>query len=129
MRQREPNCTTAEVLAAFKDAGLGSLQGTAAEILIESVRKVICPRKISGAEWARIIREAHTMGIRTSATIMYGSYESARDQVEHMAIVREIQDETHGFYRVHPDVLYPHQYPALSTGDREGPGQRGEKTS
>src|SRR5208337_4090061 len=68
--------TTAEVLAALRDAGLGSLQGTAAEILIEPVRKVICPRKISGAEWARIIREAHNMGILTSATIMYGSYES-----------------------------------------------------
>ncbi len=89
--------TTAEVLAALRDAGLGSLQGTAAEILIESVRKVICPRKVSGAEWARIIREAHAMGIRTSATIMYGSYESARDQVDHMDIIRQIQDETHGF--------------------------------
>jgi len=89
--------TTAEVLAALRDAGLGSLQGTAAEILIESVRKVICPRKVSGAEWARIIKEAHAMGIRTSATIMYGSYESARDQVDHMAIIRQIQDETHGF--------------------------------
>src|SRR5208337_271171 len=71
---KRSRCTTADVLAAFKDAGLGSLQGTAAEILIESVRKVICPRKVSGAEWARIIKEAHAMGIRTSATIMYGSY-------------------------------------------------------
>jgi FO synthase subunit 2 len=89
--------TTAEVLAFLRDAGLGSLQGTAAEILIESVRKVICPGKVSGAEWARIIKEAHALGIRTSATIMYGSYESARDQVDHMAIIRQIQDETHGF--------------------------------
>ena len=70
---KEKQATTAEVLAALRDAGLGSLQGTAAEILIEPVRKVICPRKVSGAEWVRIIREAHEMGIRTSATIMYGS--------------------------------------------------------
>ncbi|MFA5331965.1 MAG: 5-amino-6-(D-ribitylamino)uracil--L-tyrosine 4-hydroxyphenyl transferase CofH [Methanoregula sp.] len=94
---KRSKCTSAEVLAAFRAAGLGSLQGTAAEILIESVRKVICPRKVSGAEWARIIREAHAMGIRSSATIMYGSYESARDQVDHLEIIRQIQDDTHGF--------------------------------
>jgi 5-amino-6-(D-ribitylamino)uracil---L-tyrosine 4-hydroxyphenyl transferase len=106
--------TTAEVLAALRDAGLGSLQGTAAEILIEPVRKVICPRKISGAEWTRIIREAHNMGILTSATIMYGSYESARDQVDHMAIIREIQDETRGFTEFIP-MSYIHANTPLFT--------------
>jgi 5-amino-6-(D-ribitylamino)uracil---L-tyrosine 4-hydroxyphenyl transferase len=111
---KRSQCTTADVLAAFKDAGMGSLQGTAAEILIESVRKVICPRKVSGAEWERIIREAHAMGIRTSATIMYGSYESARDQVDHMAIVREIQDDTHGFSEFIP-MSYIHTNTPLYT--------------
>jgi FO synthase subunit 2 len=106
--------TTADVLAALRDAGLGSLQGTAAEILIESVRNVICPRKVSGAEWARIIREAHAMGIRTSATIMYGSYESARDQVDHMDIIRQIQDETHGFTEFIP-MSYIHTNTPLFT--------------
>lgn len=114
-------CSTGEVLAALKDAGLGSLQGTAAEILIESVRKVICPRKVSGAEWARIIREAHAMGIRTSATIMYGSYESARDQAEHMAIIRQIQDETHGFTEFIP-MSYIHTNTPLFT---QGLGRAG----
>ena len=106
--------TTAEVLAALRDAGLGSLQGTAAEILIESVRKVICPRKVSGTEWARIIKEAHAMGIRTSSTIMYGSYESARDQVDHMDIIRQIQDETHGFTEFIP-MSYIHTNTPLFT--------------
>jgi FO synthase subunit 2 len=106
--------TTVGVLAALRDSGLGSLQGTAAEILIEPIRKVICPRKVSGQEWARIIREAHKLGIRSSATIMYGSYESARDQVDHLAIVREIQDETHGFTEFIP-MSYIHPNTPLFT--------------
>jgi FO synthase subunit 2 len=85
---------TKEVL---KDEGLGTIQGTAAEILVDSVRQVICPRKVSTADWVRIIREAHVAGLRSTATIMYGSYETARDQAEHLGILRNIQDETHGF--------------------------------
>jgi 5-amino-6-(D-ribitylamino)uracil---L-tyrosine 4-hydroxyphenyl transferase len=90
-------CSTADVLAALKKSGLGTLQGTAAEILVDSVRDVICPRKVPTAEWIRIIKEAHHMGIFSSATIMYGSYETAKDQAEHLGIIRSIQDETHGF--------------------------------
>ncbi|MEI8331498.1 MAG: 5-amino-6-(D-ribitylamino)uracil--L-tyrosine 4-hydroxyphenyl transferase CofH [Methanomicrobiales archaeon] len=86
-----------EVLTRLKKEGLGTIQGTAAEILVDSVRLVICPRKVSTADWVRIIKEAHGMGIRSTATIMYGSYETAADQVEHLGILREIQDETHGF--------------------------------
>ncbi len=71
--------------------------GTAAEILVDSVRKKICAQKISTDEWVRIIREAHTMGIPTTATIMYGHCESVEDQVHHLSILRDIQDETHGF--------------------------------
>lgn len=88
---------TAEVLAWLKAEGLGTIQGTAAEILVDSVRKVICPRKVPTAEWVRIIQEAHRAGLRSTATIMYGSYETARDQAEHLRILRDVQDETHGF--------------------------------
>jgi 5-amino-6-(D-ribitylamino)uracil---L-tyrosine 4-hydroxyphenyl transferase len=91
-----------EVLTRLKAAGLGSLQGTAAEILVDSVRKVICPRKLDTADWVRIIREAHSLGIRSTATIMYGSFETARDQAEHLGILRKIQDETHGFTELVP---------------------------
>ncbi|MGB9175666.1 MAG: 5-amino-6-(D-ribitylamino)uracil--L-tyrosine 4-hydroxyphenyl transferase CofH [Methanoregula sp.] len=88
---------TTEVIARLKEEGLGTIQGTAAEILVDSVRQVICPRKVSTADWVRIIRESHAAGLRSTATIMYGSYETARDQAEHLEILRNIQDETHGF--------------------------------
>jgi FO synthase subunit 2 len=88
---------TTEVIARLKEEGLGTIQGTAAEILVDSVRQVICPRKVSTADWVRIIRETHAAGLRSTATIMYGSYETARDQAEHLCILREIQDETQGF--------------------------------
>jgi 5-amino-6-(D-ribitylamino)uracil---L-tyrosine 4-hydroxyphenyl transferase len=89
--------TTPEVLARLQAEGLGTIQGTAAEILVDSVREVICPRKVPTADWVRIIKEAHGIGLRSTATIMYGSYESAEDQAEHLGILRDIQDETHGF--------------------------------
>jgi len=91
------SCSTGEVLRRLREEGLGTLQGTAAEILVDSIRKVICPRKVSTAGWIRVITEAHRMGIRSTATIMYGSYEDVEDQIEHLAILRNIQDDTHGF--------------------------------
>ena len=91
------HCPTPEVLERLKAGGLGTIQGTAAEILVDSVRDVICPRKVSTADWVRIIKEAHRAGLRSTATIMYGSYETAEHQVEHLGILRDVQDETHGF--------------------------------
>lgn len=99
---------TAEVLRQLRAAGLGTLQGTAAEILVQEVRDVICPRKVSGSEWIRIIKEAHHMGIRSTATIMYGSCDSAKDRVRHLGLLREIQDETGGFTELVP-LTYIHQ--------------------
>jgi 5-amino-6-(D-ribitylamino)uracil---L-tyrosine 4-hydroxyphenyl transferase len=96
------NLSSTEVLTHLKAAGLGSLQGTAAEILVDSVRKVICPRKLNTAEWVRIIKEAHSLGIPSTATIMYGSYETVKDQAEHLGILRSIQDETNGFTELVP---------------------------
>jgi 5-amino-6-(D-ribitylamino)uracil---L-tyrosine 4-hydroxyphenyl transferase len=89
--------STTDVLVRLKEEGLGTIQGTAAEILVDSVREVICPRKVPTADWVRIIKEAHGMGLRSTATIMYGSYESPVDQAEHLGLLRAIQDETHGF--------------------------------
>ena len=94
---KKSGMSTKEVLAAMKGAGLGSMCGTAAEILVDSVRDTICRDKISTEEWVRIIREAHAMGIPTTATIMYGHCENDADRVEHLSILRKIQDETHGF--------------------------------
>jgi len=94
---KKSRMSTHDVLAAMKEAGLGSLCGTAAEILVDDVRKVICPQKVSTEEWVRIIREAHQLGIPSTATIMYGHCESEKDRVQHLAILRKIQDETGGF--------------------------------
>jgi FO synthase subunit 2 len=81
----------------MKDAGLGSMCGTAAEILVDEVRQKICKDKIMTREWIRIITEAHGLGIRSTATIMYGHCETYSDVVEHLSVLREIQDETGGF--------------------------------
>jgi len=94
---RRSGISTKEVLSAMKAAGLASMCGTAAEILVDPVREKICPQKIPTTEWIRIIKEAHNLGIPTTATIMYGHCESDADRARHLAILREIQDETHGF--------------------------------
>ena len=89
--------STKEVLLRMKQAGLNSLCGTAAEILDDHVREVLCPQKIDTATWIRIIREAHGLGIPTTATIMYGAYEGDAARARHLDIIRTIQDETQGF--------------------------------
>ncbi len=86
-----------EVIQALIDGGLGSMQGTAAEILVDEVRDVICPVKVRSSRWAEIIREAHGLGLHSSATIMYGSTESPRDRAVHLDLLRQIQDDTGGF--------------------------------
>ncbi len=94
---KKSGISTKEVLSMMKAAGLSSMCGTAAEILVDAVREKICPQKISTAKWVRIIKEAHGLGIPTTATIMYGHCESDEDRVQHLAVLRAIQDETHGF--------------------------------
>jgi len=94
---RKTGCSTREVLKEFKNAGVGTLCGTAAEILVDDVRHVICPDKISTGEWVRIIKESHECGLKSTATIMYGHCESVEDVVTHLSILRDIQDETGGF--------------------------------
>jgi FO synthase subunit 2 len=94
---KKSRCSTSEVLSAFREAGVKTLCGTAAEILSDPVRKIICPGKIPTAEWVRIIKEAHDLGIKSTATIMYGHCESEADRAEHLSVIRDIQDETRGF--------------------------------
>ncbi|MCX6693693.1 MAG: 5-amino-6-(D-ribitylamino)uracil--L-tyrosine 4-hydroxyphenyl transferase CofH [Methanomicrobiales archaeon] len=89
--------STEDALIAMKGAGLGSLCGTAAEILDDAVRQKICPGKVRTDEWVRIIREAHALGIPSTATIMYGHCEGLAEWAAHLRILRDIQDETGGF--------------------------------
>jgi FO synthase subunit 2 len=94
LRSRTP---LAEYLTLLKAAGLGSLPGTAAEILDDSIRKVISPARISTADWVRVITTAHRLGIPSTATIMYGHVESSWHKAKHLALLRDIQKETGGF--------------------------------
>jgi 7,8-didemethyl-8-hydroxy-5-deazariboflavin synthase CofH subunit len=90
-------CSVEEYLMALKEAGVGSLPGTSAEILNDRVRDLISPGRISTSDWRRVIRTAHTLGIPTTSTIMYGHVETARDCAEHIGLIRELQKETGGF--------------------------------
>jgi FO synthase subunit 2 len=104
--------STTAAIERLRQAGLGTLQGTAAEILVDSVRAVICPRKCDTATWARVIREAHGLGLRSTATIMYGSCETEADRVRHLAVLRDIQDDTGGFTELVP-LSFLHENTAL----------------
>ena len=86
-----------EVLEILKDAGLDSLPGGGAEILSDRVRQIICPKKATAAEWVTTMRTAHSLGIRTNASMMYGHIETVRERFEHLACLRAIQDDTQGF--------------------------------
>jgi FO synthase subunit 2 len=89
-------CSVEEYLALLKEAGVGSLPGTSAEILDPAIRKIIAPGRISVKNWVRVITGAHRAGIPTTSTIMYGHVESDRHRAAHIALLRDIQKDTHG---------------------------------
>jgi len=86
-----------EYLKMLKEAGVGSLPGTAAEILDQSLRDMISPGRISVKDWIRVIKQAHALRIPTTSTIMYGHVETSRHKAEHIDLLRNIQKGTHGF--------------------------------
>ncbi len=86
-----------QYLAALKDAGLGSLPGTSAEILDQEIRDIISPGRITVKQWIEVITTAHDLGIFTTSTIMYGHLETPVHWVKHMNLLRDIQRETGGF--------------------------------
>ncbi len=89
--------TMEECLARLQQAGLASVPGGGAEILVDSVRKTISPNKIGWKKWAWVMEEAHRLGMRTTATMMFGSAEKPVDVIEHLFRIRDIQDRTGGF--------------------------------
>ncbi|MDE2766314.1 MAG: 5-amino-6-(D-ribitylamino)uracil--L-tyrosine 4-hydroxyphenyl transferase CofH [Chloroflexota bacterium] len=89
-------CSIEEYLVALRDAGVGSLPGTSAEVLVQSVRDRIAPGRISVAQWREVITTAHRVGIPTTSTIMFGHVETDRERAEHLAFVRDVQKETGG---------------------------------
>jgi len=86
-----------EYIGMLRQAGLGSIPGTAAEILDDSVREVLSHKKVDVATWVEIISTAHALGVPTTSTIMYGHIESPRQVVNHLNILRSIQKQTNGF--------------------------------
>ncbi len=94
---RRSRLSVPETLTRLRDAGLDSLPGGGAEILVDRVREIIAPKKTKSAEWLGVMREAHRLGMSSTATMMYGHVETLAERVEHMRRIRELQDETRGF--------------------------------
>jgi cyclic dehypoxanthinyl futalosine synthase len=100
-----------DVLARLQAAGLRSLPGAGAEILVERVRKRISARKVKPDEWLGVMREAQRLGMPTTATMMFGSIESPEERIEHLDVLRALQDETHGFTAFIPWYYVPFKTP------------------
>jgi aminodeoxyfutalosine synthase len=96
-----------EVLLAMQEAGLTSLPGGGAEVFSTAVRATIAERKLTGAEWLRVHRVAHELGIPTNCTMLYGHVETAEDRIEHLSMLRSLQDETGGFLTYIPLAYHP----------------------
>ena len=116
--------TIEEFLKRMKEAGVGTLPGTSAEILNQELRDKISPGRISVVDWEKVIKTAHKMGINTTSTMMFGHLETIEDRVKHIVKLRDIQKETGGFTEfvpldfVHSEApMYKHQ---LHEGIKQG---------
>jgi 7,8-didemethyl-8-hydroxy-5-deazariboflavin synthase CofH subunit len=98
-----------EYIAMLKQAGVGSFPGTAAEILDDEVREILSHKKVSVADWVEIITTAHSLGIPTTATLMYGHLEQPHHVINHLDLIREIQKRTGGFTEFVPLRFVPYQ--------------------
>ena len=96
-----------EVLERFREAGLGSLPGGGAEILVDRVRREVSPRKATADRWLSVCRTWHEMGGHGSATMMFGHIETSAERIEHLRRIRELQDETGGFTSFIPWTFQP----------------------
>lgn len=103
--------TVPDVLRLLWDAGLRSIPGGGAEILSDRVKRKISSRKGTSADWLNVMREAHHIGYKTTATMMYGHLETDEDIVEHLDVIRELQDEGHGFTAFIPWSFKPGNTP------------------
>lgn len=99
--------TIEETLGRMKEAGVDSMPGGGAEIFADRVRHIICDHKIDGGEWLETARLAHTIGLRSNATMLYGHVENDEDRVDHMLRLRAVQDETGGFQTFIPLAFHP----------------------
>jgi FO synthase subunit 2 len=119
----------AEYLAELKDAGLGSLPGTSAEILDDRLRKTIAPTRITTSEWLDVISAAHRLGIPTTSTMMFGHVETIEQRMRHMDLLRRVQRETGGFTEFVPLSFVHEEAPLFASSDVAGvrPGPTGDE--
>ncbi len=111
-----------EYLARLRDAGLKTLPGTAAEILHDPVREILCPDKITSQQWLDVHRAAHSVGLRSNVTIMFGAVERYASWAEHLIVTRELQKETGGFTEFVPLAFIHMATPLFLRGRaRRGP--------
>ncbi len=114
-----------DYLSMLKDEGLGSLPGTAAEILHDDIRRQICPDKLTTEEWLSVVRDAHLVGIPTTSTIMYGHLEGLEHWAAHLLALRRLQEETGGLTEFVPLPLVHMEAPMYRRGQsRKGPTWR-----
>ena len=117
--------TLRDYLIELKEAGLGSLPGTAAEILDDEVRALICPDKINTAQWLEVMATAHEVGLKSTATIMFGHVDQPYHWARHLIRVRDLQARTGGFTEFVPLPFVPHEAPIYLKGKaRPGPTYR-----
>lgn len=111
-----------DYLTELKEAGLGSLPGTAAEILDDEVRRTLCPDKLTVAQWVEVMRVAHGVGLKSTATIMYGHIERPEHWARHLLLLRDLQEETGGFTEFVPLPFVHMEAPIYRRGKaRPGP--------
>jgi aminodeoxyfutalosine synthase len=115
---RQYGLSIEEVLRRLVAAGLGSLPGGGAEILAPRVRRLICPNKCGADDWLEVHRTAHRLGIKSNATMLFGTVETPAERVEHLLRLRDLQAETGGFLAFIPLPFHP-EHNAL--GDRPAP--------
>jgi cyclic dehypoxanthinyl futalosine synthase len=96
-----------EILKKFKEAGMDSMPGGGAEILSDRVRKEIAPLKATTSEWLGVMRDVHSLGMRSTATMMFGHVETIEERIEHIFLIRELQEETGGFLGFIPWLYQP----------------------
>jgi FO synthase len=112
----------AEFLVELKSAGLGTLPGTAAEILDDEVRAILCPDKINTAQWLEVMGTAHRAGLRSTATIMFGHVDRYEHWARHLLRIRDLQSETGGFTELVPLPFVHMEAPIYLKGrSRKGP--------
>jgi len=115
----------ADVLSALREAGLDTLPGGGAETFSAAVREQIADKKLGGADYIGVHRVAHQLGIRSNCTMLYGHVETLADRVEHLRMLRELQDETGGFLAYIPLAYHPDDNELGKQLDRQGRGTTG----